>query len=59
MDNVSKTCSNGNKINNFFYFLKELKGKIEACSRTAEDFTKLYYQSFDKRRHVSFPLTKS
>ncbi|XP_065368221.1 NTF2-related export protein [Calliphora vicina] len=29
----------------------ELKSKVEACCRTAEDFTKLYYQSFDKRRH--------
>uniref|UniRef100_A0A1A9WIQ8 NTF2-related export protein n=1 Tax=Glossina brevipalpis TaxID=37001 RepID=A0A1A9WIQ8_9MUSC len=28
-----------------------LKAKVESCCRTAEDFTKLYYQSFDKRRH--------
>ncbi|XP_055855880.1 NTF2-related export protein [Episyrphus balteatus] len=29
----------------------ELRGKIEACCRTAEEFTKLYYKSFDKSRH--------
>ncbi|XP_030387225.1 NTF2-related export protein isoform X1 [Scaptodrosophila lebanonensis] len=28
----------------------ELKSKVEACSRTAEDFTRIYYASFDNRR---------
>ncbi|EDW62770.1 NTF2-related export protein-like [Drosophila novamexicana] len=29
----------------------ELKAKVEACCRTAEDFTRLYYASLDNRRH--------
>lgn len=33
--------------------LQELKNKVEACCRTAEDFTRLYYASLDNRRHVS------
>ncbi|CAD7012077.1 NTF2-related export protein [Ceratitis capitata] len=28
-----------------------LRSKVESCCRTAEDFTKLFYTSFDKRRH--------
>lgn len=31
----------------------KLKGEISQACRTAEDFTKLYYESLDKRRHVS------
>ncbi|KAH8396201.1 hypothetical protein KR222_005031, partial [Zaprionus bogoriensis] len=31
--------------------LQELKTKVEACCRTAEDFTRLYYASLDNRRH--------
>ncbi|XP_030387226.1 NTF2-related export protein isoform X2 [Scaptodrosophila lebanonensis] len=30
----------------------ELKSKVEACSRTAEDFTRIYYASFDNRRQL-------
>ncbi|EDW31304.1 GL11070 [Drosophila persimilis] len=29
----------------------ELKIKVERCAHTAEDFTRLYYASFDNRRH--------
>ncbi|KAK5642777.1 hypothetical protein RI129_008944 [Pyrocoelia pectoralis] len=30
----------------------ELKAKIDQSCRTAEEFTKLYYESTDKRRHL-------
>ncbi|KAH8400412.1 hypothetical protein KR215_011686, partial [Drosophila sulfurigaster] len=30
---------------------KELRTKVEAACRTAEDFTRLYYASLDNRRH--------
>ncbi|XP_031630885.1 NTF2-related export protein-like [Contarinia nasturtii] len=29
----------------------EFRSKVEESSRTAEDFTKLYYESLDKKRH--------
>jgi NTF2-related export protein 1/2 len=30
-----------------------MKTKIDMACHTAEEFTKLYYESVDKRRHVS------
>jgi len=30
-----------------------LKAKIDQACRTAEEFTKLYYEYLDKRRYVS------
>ncbi|EDW62769.2 NTF2-related export protein [Drosophila virilis] len=30
---------------------RDLRAKIEACNRTAEEFTRLYYASLDNRRH--------
>lgn len=32
----------------------EFRSKVDESSRTAEDFTKLYYDSLDKKRHVSY-----
>lgn len=32
---------------------QNLKNKIDLACRTAEEFTKLYYDTIDKRRHVS------
>ncbi|EDW85963.1 uncharacterized protein Dwil_GK23344 [Drosophila willistoni] len=29
----------------------DLKSRVEGCVRTAEDFTRIYYASFDSRRH--------
>lgn len=34
--------------------IQEFRSKVEESSRTAEDFTKLYYDSLDKKRHVSY-----
>lgn len=31
---------------------QDLKGKIDQACHTAEEFTKLYYESMDKRRHL-------
>ncbi|XP_011166085.1 NTF2-related export protein [Solenopsis invicta] len=31
---------------------QDLKSKIDQACRTAEEFTKLYYESLDKRRHL-------
>lgn len=35
------------------FILQELRTKIDQACRTAEEFTKLYYESLDKRRYVS------
>lgn len=35
-------------------FQQTLKGKVDQACRTADEFTKLYYESVDKRRHVSY-----
>lgn len=32
----------------------EFRSKVDESVRTAEDFTKLYYDSLDKKRHVSY-----
>ena len=40
-------------------FLQELREKIDQACRTAEEFTKVYYESLDKRRHVSSLILKS
>ncbi|KAK9751350.1 Nuclear transport factor 2 (NTF2) domain [Popillia japonica] len=31
---------------------KVLRGRVDQACRTAEEFTKLYYESVDKRRHL-------
>lgn len=36
------------------FILQELRSKIDTACRTAEEFTKLYYESLDKRRYVSY-----
>lgn len=36
--------------------IQELKSRIEQACRTAEEFTKLYYECIDKKRHVSGSL---
>uniref|UniRef100_A0A1B0AN26 Nuclear transport factor 2 domain-containing protein n=1 Tax=Glossina palpalis gambiensis TaxID=67801 RepID=A0A1B0AN26_9MUSC len=35
-----------------------LRAEVETCCRTAKDFTKLYYQTCAKRRHVSSAIAK-
>lgn len=34
-------------------FPQDLKAQITQASDTAEEFTRLFYESLDKRRHVS------
>ncbi|XP_061942410.1 NTF2-related export protein isoform X5 [Apis cerana] len=34
------------------FLLSDLKTKIDQACRTAEEFTKLYYESLDKRRYL-------
>lgn len=31
----------------------DFRSKVDESCRTAEEFTKLYYESVDKKRHVS------
>lgn len=33
------------------------KAKVEQACQAAEEFSKLYYEHFDKKRHVSFRHT--
>lgn len=33
--------------------LQEFRTKVQESARTADVFTKLYYESMDKKRHVS------
>lgn len=40
-----------------FHF-QDLKAKIDQACRTAEEFTKLYYEYLDKRRYVSNNIVK-
>lgn len=42
----------------FAIFQIDIKEKIDQACRTAEEFTKLYYDSVDKKRYVSFCLNK-
>nr|CAD7393448.1 unnamed protein product [Timema cristinae] len=37
---------------NLFTLLKDLKAKVDQACRTAEEFTKLYYESVDRKRHA-------
>nr|CAD7593559.1 unnamed protein product [Timema genevievae] len=37
---------------NLFTLLKDLKAKVDQACRTAEEFTKLYYESVDRKRHL-------
>jgi hypothetical protein len=38
----------------YVLLIKELRAKIDQACRTAEEFTKLYYESLDKRRYVRY-----
>lgn len=41
------------EIIDFDLFWQEFRLRVEESARTAEEFTKLYYDSIDKKRHVS------
>lgn len=36
-----------------FSWQMDFRSKVDESCRTAEEFTKLYYESVDKKRHVS------
>lgn len=40
-------------LKSVFSLQMDLRSKVDECCRTAEEFTKLYYDTVDKKRHVS------
>lgn len=49
MAQVIKNLINGLFI---YFYIQIVKSKIDQACRVAEEFTKLYYETADKRRHV-------
>lgn len=54
MSNIEASALSQWSLSNDNIFLLQIKSKIDQACRVAEDFTKLYYETIDKRRHVSY-----